>query len=137
MTRSAAVCIAVAGLCACTQAFGGSTGTPCAGDCTLELTNGTTLELDVRVAQRATGTLVREHLGSGESREILLASSEVPVVTVEGARSASMTRPLNVRVRCTVPVRSGDVFRTACRLASVSALPGDSAPGQPGSKAVQ
>jgi hypothetical protein len=137
MTRSTALCIAIAGLCACTQALIGSSGTPCAGDCILELTNGTTLELDVRVVQRATGTLVREHLGSGESREILLTSSEFPVVTVEGARSPSMTRPLNVRVRCEVPVRGGDVFRAACRLASVSALPGDSAAGQPGSKSVQ
>lgn len=123
--------VAAGAVWACTPAMGVRSGAPCAESCTLELTNGTTLDLDVRVAQPSVRAAVDEHLGPGESREIALASFETPTVTVVGARSTSMTSRLNIRVQCSTPTRARDTFRSACRLASVSAVPGDSARDQP------
>lgn len=137
MNRVTTICIAATGLWACAPAFGGRQAAPCTVECTLELTNGTTLDLDIQVTQRAIGAVVHEHLGPGETRRILLGSSEIPVVAVQGAQSAWMTRPLTVSVRCAVPTRSGDSFRSACRLASVSAVPGDSAHPGPASGPVR
>lgn len=116
---------------ACAPAMGGRNSAPCAERCTLELTNGTTLDLDVRVAQPSVRATADEHLGPGESRAIALASFETPTVTIVGARSTSMTPRLNVRVQCSTPTRARDTFRSACRLTSVSAVPGDSTRGQP------
>lgn len=118
-------------LCACAPAVSGRSASPCAAGCTLELTNGTALDLDVRVTQRSMRAAVDEHLGPGESRQIALLSFETPAVTVVGARSTSMTSRLNVRVQCSAPTRARDTFRSECRLASVSAVPGDSTRTQP------
>lgn len=128
---SRSLMVAAAAVWACAPAMGARSRAPCAERCTLELTNGTTLDLDVRVTQPSVRATVDEHLGPGESREIALASFEAPTVTVVGARSTSMTNRVNVRVQCSTPTRARDTFRSACRLASVSAVPGDSARGQP------
>ncbi|CAN5288487.1 hypothetical protein BH23GEM2_BH23GEM2_21500 [soil metagenome] len=103
MRNATTICIAAAGLWACAPAFGGRQAAPCTVECALELTNGTTLDLDIRVTQRAIGAVVHEHLGPGETRRIPLGSSEIPVVAVQGARSAWMTRPLTVSVKVCGP----------------------------------
>ncbi|HEX6250959.1 MAG TPA: hypothetical protein VFZ56_05955 [Gemmatimonadaceae bacterium] len=132
-----AVAATVTVLWACAPAIAATGSAPCAERCTLELTNGTSLDLDVRVTQASLRAAADEHLGPGESRQIELASHETPSVTVVGARSASLATRLSVRVQCSAPTRSRDTFRSACRLASVSAVPGDSARDHPQRDRVQ
>lgn len=135
MNRTTLQCFVAAGVWACAPAL--RAGAPCTTACVLEVTNSTTLDLDISVAHGPDGPAVHEHLGPGESRHIVLASSATPIVTVRGARSPSMMRPMNVRVRCPAPTRSGDRFRSACHLASVSAVPGDSGTARSGTGPVQ